>query len=569
MVRRSSYLLVLLLILVVTPSEGSGKIPTLGETIEVSIINLDVVVTDRDGKRVRGLGKDDFEILENKAPRAISNFAEYSASARDGAVSVDAPAERAPREPRTIVLFVERMRLLDFEVTPFVDSIRGLLLNTIEPGDAVSVVTWNHGGDLRIAYVEDPRNIGGALQDVTKLATTNFYDPQDKHREDLAATVAFENEVRAFQSSAGIERRESPRTMATNENTSGEGAAVILAQIAMLEMKARVGAINATINSMAGREGRKILLLATRRLGEVAGAEYFYASGADLLHLDAKERFGTAALMKSIVDNANASGVTIYPIYAPGTKSELPDASSIVIPSSTMGNLVLMNEMASLTELAKKTGGVAASNIAEIVRLMPKVEEDVSDYYSLAYRVSSTRADRTREIVVRTKNPAYEVRARRQFVEKSDATRMKDRVIATLYREDGAGDFAIGGRLSAPRRQGRRDVVPLEVRIPIRNLTVLPSEGKNAGAFTVFIASGARAGYASDVTQKTQSFEIAPKEMERALKGHFTFTFDVLVDRGADRVAVAVFDEVGKTYGVVRMPIRGADSVAEGRGVTR
>ena len=566
MVRRA-FSLVLVLFLAVAPARSSGKIPTLGETIEVSIINVDVVVTDRSGKRVRGLTKDDFEILEGKTPRTITNFAEYASASEDRGARVETPAEVVPRQPRTIVLFVERMRLLDFEVTPFVDSIRRLLHETIEPGDVVSIVTWTHGGDLRIANVDDPESIDRALEDVTKLATTTFYDPLPSHREDLNNAIAFDQEIDAFRASQGVAPRAPARSVVTSD--SAGASAAILAQIAMLEMKARVGAINATINSMAAREGKKVLLLATRRLGEVAGAEFFYASGVELLNLDAKQRFGTEQLMKSIVDNANAAGVTIYPLYAPGTKSAMPDASSTGAPDTKLESLVLMNEMASLTEIAKRTGGMAASNVPEIVRLLPRVEEDISDYYSLAYRVSSSRSDRARDIVVRTKNPDYQVRARRQYVEKSDETRMKDRVIAALHRVDEYGEFAIEGGVDAPRRHGRHDIVPLVVRIPIRNLTLVPSQNKNAGAFTVFIASGAKAGRTSDVTQQTRSFEIDPKDMERALAGHFTYTFDVEVERDADRVAVGVFDEIAKTYGVLRLPIRGTNAVSEGRSGTR
>src|SRR6266480_2920123 len=55
-------------------------IPGLGETIEVSIVNVDLFVTDKAGNRVHGLTKDDFEIFENGVRQPISNFAEYAES---------------------------------------------------------------------------------------------------------------------------------------------------------------------------------------------------------------------------------------------------------------------------------------------------------------------------------------------------------------------------------------------------------------------------------------------------------------------------------------------------------
>ena len=52
-------------------------IPRAGETIEVSIVDFDVIVTDKNGARVHGLTRDDFEVFEDKKPQTITNFAAY------------------------------------------------------------------------------------------------------------------------------------------------------------------------------------------------------------------------------------------------------------------------------------------------------------------------------------------------------------------------------------------------------------------------------------------------------------------------------------------------------------
>src|SRR5258708_11563581 len=46
------------------------------EKLDVRVINVDVIVTDRKGNRVTGLTKDDFEIYQNGIPKPISNFYE-------------------------------------------------------------------------------------------------------------------------------------------------------------------------------------------------------------------------------------------------------------------------------------------------------------------------------------------------------------------------------------------------------------------------------------------------------------------------------------------------------------
>src|SRR5450759_312136 len=48
--------------------------PPLVEKIEVSVVNVDVTVTDRRGQPVPGLTRNDFEILEDGKLQPISNF---------------------------------------------------------------------------------------------------------------------------------------------------------------------------------------------------------------------------------------------------------------------------------------------------------------------------------------------------------------------------------------------------------------------------------------------------------------------------------------------------------------
>src|SRR5262245_46502937 len=42
--------------------------------IDTELVNLNVVVTDKSGQRVRGLVKDDFEVFEDGARQEISHF---------------------------------------------------------------------------------------------------------------------------------------------------------------------------------------------------------------------------------------------------------------------------------------------------------------------------------------------------------------------------------------------------------------------------------------------------------------------------------------------------------------
>src|SRR5204863_3495201 len=76
--RMRTFYCAILMLPLAAAAQQKRPLPGIGETIEVSIVNVDVFVTDKAGHRVHGLTKDDFEIFENGVKQPITNFAEYS-----------------------------------------------------------------------------------------------------------------------------------------------------------------------------------------------------------------------------------------------------------------------------------------------------------------------------------------------------------------------------------------------------------------------------------------------------------------------------------------------------------
>lgn len=521
----------------------ANGIPHLGETVDVSLINVDVFVTDARGNRIRGLTRDDFEIYENGKLQPVSNFAEYRDSVAGGEVGVEAGAAAAPRQPRTVAIFFERIRLAPFVSGPLFASIKDTLRKTVAPGDAVSLVVWNRYSTEQLEFTDNLSAVEAALDKLERESQKMNVDPLSSQHEEAAQMRAFEEKVEALTG---------PGPSAITGNTNHTTLAML---VAMVEMKQRVAAINSTINSMNGGDGKKILLLVPRRLGEIAGAEFAYVAGESFVPVDERNRFGTRSLIRSIVNNANANGVTIYPLYPAGIGSSSNEVSPFNDGSE---NKTQINETINLDHIARETGGLLATSARAVVELMPKIGEDVTDYYSLAYRVSASGEDRARDIVVKPKNRDLQVRARRQFVEKSDETRMKDRLTATLFRDQLESPIAIVAQLGKARKDRKNSKIPLRIRIPISALTVLPQDGgKQAGAFTVYVGTAADLDEVSNVTEKTQPFQIANADLSKAADGYFTYDLDIVVNPKAKYVAVGVLDEVSKSYGMRRLDLPG------------
>src|SRR5260370_41920407 len=62
--------------LVVPPIVGQnfGPLPPLTAHVDVNVVNVDVTVTDRSGKPIMDLTRDDFQIFEDGKPMNVTNF---------------------------------------------------------------------------------------------------------------------------------------------------------------------------------------------------------------------------------------------------------------------------------------------------------------------------------------------------------------------------------------------------------------------------------------------------------------------------------------------------------------
>jgi VWFA-related protein len=546
------------------------QIPSLGETMEIAIVNVDVVVTDRDGRRVRGLTKDDFTILENGRPQPITHFAEYSDGASESSTSVAVAQSTAPEQKRTLVLFLEPFQAKRVLADEFARSLKRLVRDTVRPGDSISIVVFDRNASTWLEPTDDLDAVEYELDRFAGLLGAHV-DRTGGVASDVTQMMRFEQEGAAMSRGRGVKRPE------TSGETIASNVAQSAAMLSEFEMRKRVAAINAAVNALAGIEGKKVMIVAAHRLGSFSGAEFFFSAGATIREGVEKGQMSERGVSKfflamgssvvpagdadaldnrkrvrELIANANAAGVSLYPIFPAGLDQTPVDPD---IPDTTRA--VLANEMSMRQEIAKETGGLTTYGTVNFVKMLPEIAGDLSNYYSLAYRVPASGTDGARDLVVRTRDSKLEVRARRQFVEKSDESRMKDRVVAALYGMSEASPIELAAKVGESkdaRGPGRRSV-PVSIQVPIRALTLVPQDGISKGAFSVYVMTGSEKGEVSEVTRRTQAFEIPAADVDRALIGHFTYELEVVVNKGADHVAIGVIDEVSKTHGVVRLAL--------------
>jgi len=522
----------------------------LVETIEVHVVNVDVVVTDRQGNRVHGLTKDDFEIYEDKRPQAITNFYEVRDDARPqpAAQAADAAAPPEQRQHRRFAFFIDNDSLHPSVRKEVMASLRKFVDASFRPDDEASVISFNRAPKIvaplitdkaAILKAIDAANIGSPVSIKTDLARVQqecMNDLQMARSGRLQMKVAYDDCIGTAQQQTGEIAMSSKRLMAAIKVTL------------------------ATLNS--GVEAKKVLILAGARLPTKPGADLYqwanqlfspYLTGfnrpTEQSHEDAQED-----LIRDVARLANSDGVTMYLLHAPISTD--PNAIQNTLAASDNGAdfVGAAGTFEAYKTLAKMTGGMVVSRAANFDLAFNTIARDLGSYYSLGYRPADSSA-RERNLTVKLKKGDYIVRTRETYAPKTFDEQFSDRVVANVFSPTPSAEWPVQIRTGKPQPDGKNFKVPVEVTIP-STITLLPQGGNTlAGGFTVYIAVGNENGALSDVARRPQPVDVEKAGEAELRKEPFRFTMNLTVRPGENWLSIGVVDQVASTTGLARATI--------------
>jgi len=529
------------------------------ETFEVRLHNLDVVVTDRDGKPVTGLSKDDFIVLENGAPQEVTNFSEFSAEVERQALSL--PDSRQAESPslhnRKFVFYLDELSLHPNSRAKLLKNAMSLLQDAMKPGDVASVVRPYGAKNVLLDFTSDTRAIEKALQ-----------------------TALEESNTRANTQMAG-ELRWLETQLADSATLQEKNFTVRLyADTARRRVLQRLGQLRAVIGSMSGSEGKKVMVVITASLAAQPGREAFnltdmrFTSQPEIDNEVPGEMPSYPDLTPEIDDLgrvAAANGVTLYMLQPDvplelglpgGTATRRPltalnpaDRNFRPLPpvhslSENFLGLILDNTQRTMTSLAEKTGGRWYRGDGGIDDAFAQIGNDLRSYYSLAYHATGY-ADTPRRVVVRVRGrDDLQVRTRTEVLSKSAAKEMDDLVVANLVYPRTVNELGIRATAGALTKVRGRFSVPVETSIPMDKLTFLRgADGKYHATFTVhYGAIGERADF-SATQERRQEVVITEPELKALAGKQFRYKSELIVAQGRVRIAVGVLDGVSKLSG--------------------
>lgn len=144
--------------------------------VRAEIVRLDVVVTDADGKLVRDLTREDFQILEDGKPQPITQFLVVSrpgsAPPAAGPPATEAPSTAKPAAPaeavapapaespagpgRYVVIFVDDLHIAPGHLDYTKEALHRFVGEFLGPDDRVAIVTSSGPGGVQELHSTAP-----------------------------------------------------------------------------------------------------------------------------------------------------------------------------------------------------------------------------------------------------------------------------------------------------------------------------------------------------------------------------------------------------------------------------
>jgi VWFA-related protein len=343
------------------------------------LVLVDVVVTDKDGRPVRDLTREEFELRENGQPQRIASF------------TLEQPSRERPPEPQPLPPNVYTNRpeysmppgpltilLLDGLNTPVLDQAyaRDQMLRYLRsqhrPGQRTAILALGNSLLILQNFTADPQLLLGAIDKSQVQRSVGLA------REEASQSLPPEGAALLAQFSPqaldNLERFETERTFQSTD----------------VRIQTTLGALRAIARATAGFRGRKNLIWVSSAFPFALVPEQ--AENFDLYRSYANDMWRTANLL------ADAQ-VAVYPVDAGGlvgvpaidSSESLRSPTGQAIQGQEFGALVsrqlglVASSHMTMNQLAADTGGRSYYNRNDIDTAVELAVADGSIYYTLGY----------------------------------------------------------------------------------------------------------------------------------------------------------------------------------------
>lgn len=367
--------------------------------LEVNYVEVDAVVDDGQGNFVRGLSKDDFQVLEDGKPQTISTFSvvDIPVARADRplyspvAIEPDVRTNEEPFNGRVYIMVIDDLHTLFGRSQRVKAAAKQFVEKNLGANDLMAVLHTFGSADWNQEFTNNKRLLLNAID-------------RTSGRKLGSATI---NRANEYFNTQGMRQAGDP----VNDTDDQERAYNARSTLTTLKNVADWFA------NVRGR--RKAILFVSEGIDYditdlIPSAMSTHQSATDIIEQT-----------RDVVDAAMRANVAIYGIDPRGLTNlgdeeiglqSYPDDTSLGINSNSLMNEVRLSQD-SLRTLSDETGGFAVVNRNQFDNAYQRIVVDNSSYYVLAYYPPTEKRDgKFHKIEVKVNRPGVVVRARRGYV---------------------------------------------------------------------------------------------------------------------------------------------------------
>jgi len=530
-----------------TTPDAIGGLPFAGE-VDVTVVNVNVYVTDKQGLAVTDLDADDFVLTQDGSAKPITNFGLFTEEIYRSHYRPEAPPTSLPTptpitgseslsqdsfRPVYVVLYFDNENSRALDRNRLITQLRSFVRETLHPPVQMMVISYQKSFDVLQGFTSDQREIFDALREV-KMSTGGRTE-LDNARKDI---------LRQFADSQRNSRQD------VNSMSRSHGMIVGFAEEESNSLQFTLGALRDTLTMLSGLPGKKNVIYVSNGLPMIAGLDLFYAFSNTYRESSAiteSARYNMNRHYTSLVSNANAQDVSFYTFGVGGLENPALASAELGTTQDTMSaSLGMQNYLDPLRYMAENTGGAAIVNTNDFTTGLLRVGQDFFTYYSLGYALQQSGLDKVHRIKVDLPNhPQYRVRYRRRFVEKSLESRVQDKVVTGLMFPLDDNPMQVMVEIGDQGPAGETNwMVPFKLSFPLRRVALLPTGDDYVGNVTLFLAARNTKGDRSDVVRQNHEIRVRAADYDDAQLRRYTIVANLLMETGAHNVAVGILDPV-------------------------
>ncbi len=540
-------------------ARASESLPPISRSVEVSITNVDVVVTDAKGRPVTDLGPLDFVVTQDGLPQVITNFsfvrntsappapAAETASSAPAPVRSPMPALAGPAGAH-LVVFLDLLHMTAPNRNRAVSSLGEFFPRTVGPRVEVQIVTWDRSLRARGSFTNDGPLLASVFEALKEEVVLGDLPIQERSR--LFGTIDSALNADPRLRAALVDQAISAvRSWCDNQAH---------------DLDATLDAARSTASTLAGVEGRKILIVVTEKLTPAPGRELwdYFQQGLDRKRIATSNTnlnnftwkdFDRSPSFKRLADAANGAGVSLFMVEASGLTGDTIFSAEFGGTGGTVNEgLATLDAESALHLLAEQTGGVAIVGRNNLALALESLEPAWTAYYSLGFESSTSKPGIARPIRVTVKRPGVSVLTRRSIVERTEEQKVADAVLSGVHFPKTFNPLRATLHVGTPSKSGKLWLVPLEFKIPFDRITLVPQSGRARGRILFTSAAATSDGRVSNVSSERIPVDVPEKDLATLAGKSFAYTATLKVRPGPQILSLALTDEVSRLTSYVQ-----------------